>query len=596
MSRASDSEVFRQANEATYRAVAQLPRGEIYLVSGILENKSYKKNEATGMLRADADRKAIWQRFHDEKIYAADAPEDTLALACYRALEEARVEAAANIPLPGTAKNISWHLQDEMRKRDLQHSEAGDVLAMPLVLRRWARGEFLNVEAGLPEAWQGWIQNHLSSYAGKLSAEISDQKSYAEIAQQLLSNLGFQKFVDHADQHDDPLGKIPPDVPKLEMDDDSTGAQIQSADELTEGSDEETAPADLGQMMEAGFNPGGAGMEEAQHGKRHARPEWIDALESPTDYKVYTREFDEIIAADKLATPDEIKNLRRQLDEALPPLGPIITRLANRLQRQLMAQQQRHWVFDQEEGILDAARLARIVANPTHGLQFKQEVKGDFRDTVVSLLLDNSGSMRGRPILMAALAGEIITRTLERCSVKTEILGFTTATWKGGRARDQWQREGGTDAAPGRMPSDGPGRLNELRHIIYKSADTPFRRARSVLGVMLKEGLLKENIDGEALTWAAQRLARRPEARKILLVISDGAPVDDATLALAPGTYLERHLKQVINTIETSGKIELRAIGIGHDVRRYYSQAITIQDVAALGQTLVGQLGELFAH
>lgn len=586
MSRASDSEVFRQANEATYRAVAQLPRGEIYLSSGILDNKSYKKKEATGLLRADADRRAIWQRFHDEKLFAVDAPEDTLALACYRALEEARVEAAANIPLPGTTKNITFHLQDETRRRDLNHSEVGDVLAMPLVLRRWARDVFLSAPSDIPEAWHGWMKKHLSPYAQKLSAEIQHQKNYTDIAQQLLAELGFKRFVDSADEHDDPFGKIPPDVPKMEGDEDSSGAQMKSMDEVVEDDGGEMEPAGLSQMMEAGFNPGGAGMEESRFGKRHARPEWIDALESPSDYKVYTREFDEIVYADRLATPDEIKNLRRQLDEALPPLGPIITRLANRLQRQLMAQQQRHWVFDQEEGILDAARLARIVANPTHGLQFKQEIKGDFRDTVVSLLLDNSGSMRGRPILMAALAGEIITRTLERCSVKTEILGFTTATWKGGRARDMWQRENAADPAPGRM--------NELRHIIYKGADTPFRRVRNALGVMLKEGLLKENIDGEALTWAAQRLARRSEARKILLVISDGAPVDDATLALAPGTYLERHLKQVINTIETSGKIELRAIGIGHDVRRYYSQAITIQDVAALGQTLVGQLGELF--
>jgi cobaltochelatase CobT len=252
-----------------------------------------------------------------------------------------------------------------------------------------------------------------------------------------------------------------------------------------------------------------------------------------------------------------------------------------------MAQQQRHWVFDQEDGILDTARLARIIINPNHGLQFKREVRAEFKDTVVSILIDNSGSMRGRPILMAALASEIIAHTLERCSVKTEILGFTTAAWKGGQSREQWLRDDNRAAAP--------GRLNDLRHIIYKSGDTPWRRARGNLGAMLKEGLLKENIDGEALVWAAQRLARRPEARKILLVISDGAPVDDATLANAPGTYLEQHLRQVIGTIETSGAIELRAIGIGHDVRRYYSKAITIADVAALGPTLVGQLGELFS-
>jgi len=579
-----DAEILKQANEATYRAMARAPDGEVFLNAGILDNRSYKADESYGLLRAEADRKAIWQRFHDAKVYAAVAPSDTLALQCFRALEEARVEAAANAPLPGVVQNISYYLQDETRKRDLSHSEAGDVLALPLVLRRWARAEFLHQDLTIPESWHGWIKSKLAPHAQKLSDVIADQKLFADAVQNLLHDLGFYAPIE-ADTHNSEPSNAPPESAKIEGEEDSTGAHIQSADEQMEGEGEDSAPADFGQMMEAGFNPGGAGSEEAKSGQRHARPEWIGALETPSDYKVYTREFDEIVGADRLAAQDEIHNLRVALDAAMPPLMPVITRLANRLGRQLMAQQQRHWVFDQDQGILDNARLARIIVNPLHGLQFKQETKTEFKDTVVSLLIDNSGSMRGRPILMAALAAEIIARTLERCSVKTEILGFTTAAWKGGRAREAYLRAGANVA---------PGRLNDIRHIIYKGGDVPWRRARANMGVMLKEGLLKENIDGEALTWAAQRLARRPEARKILLVISDGAPVDDATLALSHASYLENHLRQVIGTIETQSGIELRAIGIGHDVRRYYAKAITVPDVAALGPTLVAQLGELF--
>jgi len=581
----ADAEILKQANEATYRAMARAPDGDVFLNAGILDNRSYKADESYGLLRAEADRKAIWQRFHNTKIYAADAPSDTLALQCFRALEEARVEAAANAPLPGVVQNITYYLQDETRKRDLSHAEPGDVLALPLVLRRWARAEFLHQDLAIPESWHGWINKHLRPHGEKLSAAVEDQNKFAESVQELLHDLGFKKEIAEPDAHDGEASDAPPEAAKIEGEEDSTGAHIQSADEQMDGEGEDSAPADFGQMMEAGFNPGGAGSEESKSGQRHARPEWIGALETPSDYKIYTREFDETIAAEHLATPDEIHNLRAALDAAMPPLMPVITRLANRLERQLMAQQQRHWVFDQDQGILDNARLARIIVNPLHGLQFKQETKREFKDTVVSLLIDNSGSMRGRPILMAALAAEIIARTLERCSVKTEILGFTTAAWKGGRARENYLRKNDATA---------PGRLNDIRHIIYKGGDVPWRRARANMGVMLKEGLLKENIDGEALTWAAQRLARRPEARKILLVISDGAPVDDATLALSHASYLENHLRQVIGTIETQSGIELRAIGIGHDVRRYYAKAITVQDVAALGPTLVAQLGELF--
>jgi cobaltochelatase CobT len=303
------------------------------------------------------------------------------------------------------------------------------------------------------------------------------------------------------------------------------------------------------------------------------------------DYKPYTEKYDEVIAAESLCDEDELTRLRAYLDQQLVHLQGVVTKLANRLQRRLMAQQSRAWAFDLEEGVLDAARLARVIANPTHALSFKRESDVEFRDTVVTLLIDNSGSMRGRPISIAAICADILARTLERCSVKVEILGFTTRAWKGGQARDSW-------LASGRPVK--PGRLNDLRHIIYKTADAPWRRARRNLGLMMREGLLKENIDGEALMWAHSRLLARPEERRILMVISDGAPVDDSTLSVNSGTYLEKHLRQVIGWIEARSPVELIAIGIGHDVTRYYSRAVTIMDAEQLGGAMVEQLAQLF--
>ena len=302
-------------------------------------------------------------------------------------------------------------------------------------------------------------------------------------------------------------------------------------------------------------------------------------------YRVFTSEFDQIEDAANLCDPDELARLRVQLDRQLAHMQGVVSRLANRLQRKLMAQQVRSWEFDLEEGLLDTSRLARIVANPMHSLSFKREKETEFRDTVVSLLIDNSGSMRGRPITIAAMSADILARTLERCGVKVEILGFTTSQWKGGQSRKQWVDMG--------KPTQ-PGRLNDLRHIVYKGADTPWRRARKNLGLMLREGILKENIDGEALAWAHARLVGRPEARRILMVISDGAPVDDSTLSVNPGNYLEKHLRDVIRFIETRSPVQLLAIGIGHDVTRYYRRAVTLMDVDELGGAVMAQLTDLF--
>jgi cobaltochelatase CobT len=303
------------------------------------------------------------------------------------------------------------------------------------------------------------------------------------------------------------------------------------------------------------------------------------------DYHAYTNAYDEIVAAEDLCDAEELTRLRGYLDQQLVHLQGAVTKLANRLQRRLMAQQSRSWDFDQEEGLLDAARLARVIVNPEHSLSYKVERDTDFRDTVVTLLIDNSGSMRGRPISIAAISADILARTLERCGVKVEILGFTTRAWKGGQSREGW-------LSAGRPPH--PGRLNDLRHIVYKNADEPWRRARKNLGLMMREGLLKENIDGEALLWAHGRLIARPEERRVLMVISDGAPVDDSTLSVNSGTYLERHLRQVINWIEARSPVELVAIGIGHDVTRYYSRAVTIMDAEQLGGTMIEQLASLF--
>jgi cobaltochelatase CobT len=326
--------------------------------------------------------------------------------------------------------------------------------------------------------------------------------------------------------------------------------------------------------------------EEGEEGAVPARPNRpVSDLPPQFDYRMFTTQYDEIVEAGELCDEEELGRLRSYLDQQLVHLQSAVTKLANRLQRRLMAQQSRSWDFDQEEGLLDAARLARVIVNPAHSLSYKVERDTEFRDTVVTLLIDNSGSMRGRPISIAAISADILARTLERCGVKVEILGFTTRAWKGGQSRERWLSEG-------RPP--GPGRLNDLRHIIYKKADDPWRRARRNLGLMMREGLLKENIDGEALLWAHGRLIARPEERKILMVISDGAPVDDSTLSVNSGTYLERHLRQVIGWIEERSPVELNAIGIGHDVTRYYSRAVTIMDAEQLGGTMVGQLADLF--
>jgi cobaltochelatase CobT len=458
-----------------------------------------------------------------------------------------------------------------------------------LLLRERLTGEAppKGTQAGL-DLVRDWIEKAGGADMDALGLVLDDQSAFATLATKLLEDLALIEGEPAAD--DDP------DDSEDDGEDDSDGE-----DDATDEDDGGEGQVDQRGEQQSGYDSEGEGESEGeelsdedqaeggdgeQEGMLPVRPNRPPAELTPGfDYKAWTTEFDEVIAADELCDPDELVRLRAYLDQQLLSLQGAVTKLANRLQRRLMAQQSRSWDFDQEEGMLDAARLARVVVSPAHSLSYKIERETEFKDTVVSLLIDNSGSMRGRPISIAAISADIMARTLERCGVKTEILGFTTRAWKGGQGRESW-------LAAGRPQL--PGRLNDLRHIVYKSADAPWRRARTSLGLMMREGLLKENIDGEALLWAHSRLIARPEDRKILMVISDGAPVDDSTLSVNSGSYLEKHLRQVIGWIEGKSPVQLVAIGIGHDVTRYYARAVTIMDADQLGGTMVEQLAGLF--
>ncbi len=421
-----------------------------------------------------------------------------------------------------------------------------------------------------------------------LADKLDNQRAFQELSIEMLRQLdliqGADTSPEDADEEgDDEDGETPED----DTDEDEGGDQSpqqspEAASEMAEGESDDDGEAELSEEEGDSDDAG----DDGEEGMMPVRPNrhWTD-IPDDFDYKVYSKKFDEEIAATELCDAEELDRLRTYLDSQLTGLQHVVTRLANRLQRRLMAQQSRSWDFDQEEGMLDAARLARVVVSPGHSLSYKRERETEFKDTVVTLLIDNSGSMRGRPISIAAISADIIARTLERCGVKTEILGFTTRAWKGGHTREKWLADG--------KPQQ-PGRLNDLRHIVYKQADEPWRRARRNLGLMMREGLLKENIDGEALMWAHTHLLARPEDRRILMVISDGAPVDDSTLSVNRAGYLEAHLRKVIDWIEKASPVQLVAIGIGHDVTRYYKRAVTIMDVEQLGGTMIGQMADLF--
>ncbi len=544
------------------------------------------------LARGTADALAMRIRHHDDATHAKYAPAGPMARELYEAMETARCEALGARDMPGALSNIDAKIGAEAERKGYAQikapADAPLAVAAGFVLRQLATGRALPAGAQhVADLWRPFIEQQAGGSLEDVSDKLADQAAFARLARQIISDLGYgDQLGDDPDQPDED------EVEENAEQDEEAGdnqSRDQSEDEEGEASpersqeqqqDERQAQVSMDDQSDDELT------DEAEMPEAEMPPDLPPPVsEASADYKVFTQEFDEEIRAEDLADPAELERLRAYLDKQLDPLRGAVSRLANKLQRRLQAQQNRSWEFDKEEGVLDAGRLARVVANPTTPLSFKVEKDTEFRDTVVTLLIDNSGSMRGRPISIAAICADVLARTLERISVKVEILGFTTRAWKGGQSREKW-------LAAGRPAS--PGRLNDLRHIIYKGADAPWRRVRPNLGLMMKEGLLKENIDGEALEWAHRRMARRTEARKILMVISDGAPVDDSTLSVNPANYLEKHLRDVIAMVERRKQVELLAIGIGHDVTRYYQRAVTITDVEQLAGAMTEQLAALF--
>ena len=543
--------------------------------------------------RGAADATALRLRYHDPRLHARVAPADIDARAVFDALETARVEALGAQTMSGVRDNLAQLTEARVRSDAIVRARNAEEVPLSTAIGLIARERLTGqsppraAAAGL-ELVAPWIEDKAAAELDALALTLDDQSAFARLARRLLEDLDLVAAEDLTEEEPDQAG------------DDAEGEDGGSDDEPEEGDDgtpgggdaemrgeeteDENAEGESSDEMETGEEDSSAGDELSESvlaspGRRN----W--ELTPETDYKAFTTRFDEIVEAADLCDEEELGRLRAYLDQQMSGLQNVVTRLANRLQRRLMAQQARSWDFDQEEGLLDAGRLARVVTSPGHSLSYKVERETEFKDTIVSLLIDNSGSMRGRPIAIAAICADILARTLERCGVGTEVLGFTTRGWKGGQSREAWLSAG----RPG-----NPGRLNDLRHIVYKRADEPYRHSRRSLGLMMREGLLKENIDGEALLWAHNRLIGRVEERRILMVISDGAPVDDSTASANGGSYLERHLRQVIGWIEDCSPVELIAIGIGHDVTRYYQRAVTIMDAEQLGGTMVEQLASLF--
>jgi cobaltochelatase CobT len=541
-------------------------------------------------VRGEADSIALRLRHHNVKLHRQLSPRGDAGRAIFEALEQVRVEALGARRMAGVASNLaSAHAARGRRQPDPSSEQAALAEALELYARESLVGFSLpKAERELLDKWRPWLESRTGQDWQGLRRQLSTQEEFGIHVREMLAHLGLAE--DLGEQDEDEPDEEPAEE-QAEASDDASGEG--AADDTDQAPSDAEGSASQDERAEAG-----ASDDRLAETTTHGATDEDEGLEAPFEtpqyippggeglaYRVFTTRFDEVIEASELCSPLELTRLRSQLDHQLGRLQGMIGRMANRLQRRLLAQQTRSWDFDLDEGLLDTARLTRVVVNPEHPLSFKLEKDTEFRDTVVSLLIDNSGSMRGRPIAVAAMCADILARTLERCGVKVEILGFTTRSWKGGQGREQWLREG-------KRPN--PGRLNDLRHIVYKPADSPWRRARRNLGLMLREGLLKENIDGEAILWAHQRLLGRPEQRQILMVISDGAPVDDSTLSANPGNYLEQHLRQVIEWIEQRSPVELLAIGIGHDVTRYYRRAVTISDPEQLGGAMLSELAELF--
>jgi cobaltochelatase CobT len=602
----SPLERFKQATAATVRALAEEEEVEVSFsneppgLSGQrvrlpIPMRDLKPADVAHV-RGEADAQALKLRHHNAKVHASHMPGGDVAPALYDVLEQARCEAIGANRMAGVGENLAAAMDERYRRQGLHRVTERNDATMPEAVRLLARQRLTGAPPPpaarkLCELWEPVLKDKIGQALDELEKYVYDQDAYSEASRQLISDLDIDLGNEAPAESGDTEGddEVDSDDSQDEGEQDGEGSAEGAADAMADSTESMPGDDDGGEMMpddtEGDMMPTPGSEEPGEPGTPWRPQHDLSNVPREPFYKAYTEAFDEVVAAEMLCDPEELARLRQLLDQQLGHLQGMIGKLANRLQRRLMAKQMRSWEFDLEEGLLDTSRLDRIVINPLHPLSFKIEHDMEFRDTMVSLLIDNSGSMRGRPITIAAMSADILARTLERCGVKVEILGFTTRAWKGGQAREKWIADG--------KPSN-PGRLNDLRHIIYKAADAPWRRARKNLGLMLREGLLKENIDGEALLWAHNRLIGRPEQRQILMVISDGAPVDDSTLSVNPGNYLERHLRDVIEYIETRSNVELVAIGIGHDVTRYYRRAVTIVDVEQLGGTMMEQLADLF--
>jgi cobaltochelatase CobT len=594
------SEAFKRATAGAIRAMAGQPEVEVAFQAGpasVAGARARLPAPTRGLppaeiarLRGAADAVALRIRHHDNAVHSARSPASREAREVYDALEQARVETVGSRHMAGVEANLRQKLVEQCEADGFDRMTRKDQLPLGAALALLARERISGVAS--PAAtdrvlshWRATIGADAEAALAEMAVTTDDQTAFTRAARRLLSAYDLAEAEAEAEPDEQPEGGEDAPEQSPQQDTSSEGeSQSQSEAEASLSAEPQDMQGDAadedateGEEEEAGEAEG----DERPGGQQPAK----DRAGDESQYRAYSKAFDEEVGAEALCDPEELSRLRQQLDHQLQHLQGVVSKLANRLQRRLMAQQTRAWDFDLEDGLLDVSRLARVVTTPTASLSYKRERETDFRDTVVTLLIDNSGSMRGRPITVAAMCGDILARTLERCAVKVEVLGFTTRAWKGGQSRERWVQDG--------KPRN-PGRLNDLRHIIYKSADAPWRRSRRNLGLMLREGLLKENIDGEALVWAYRRLLARTEHRRILMVISDGAPVDDSTLSVNPGNYLERHLRHAIQDIESRALVELVAIGIGHDVTRYYRRAVTIVDAEELGGTMMRQLTSLF--
>ena len=534
-------------------------------------------------LRAETDSSALKKKFCNETIYKKNLPSNTSSRSLYNIAEKIRYETLGGKMLKGIEKNfqenyhqiINRKRKDQLKtKEDVSVSEAFELY----MLKNFHKIKLNPLTTKMLNFWEKDFEDAIEKHKEFLLKNLEDQNIYSSKFSEILEEMDIFQSEDEDERKEENQDQGQ-DNPSNE---DENNDKEDNKDEKDENVSEASLDADYS-VDEFNFDEQLSDTESDEQSSEQVAQKKIDNIN--LDYKIFTTQFDEVVKAENLENADEATKLRKNLDQQLIGFQDIITKLANKLQRQLLAKQNRAWEFDLEEGLLDSSKLPRIIMDPYNSLSFKKEKDLDFKDTVVTLLIDNSGSMRGRPITIAAICADILSRTLERCSVKVEILGFTTKNWKGGQSRELWTKN---------SKPKTPGRLNDLRHIIYKGADTHWRQAKNNLGLMLKEGLLKENIDGEAISWAYNRIKKRKEERKILMVISDGAPVDDSTLSVNSGDFLEKHLKKIVKFIENKSDIEVLAIGIGHDVSRYYNKAIKITDVNELGDVMISQLSSLF--